>query len=301
MKIYDCFMFFDEEVLLDLRLNIMDRYVSKFIITEATYTHSGQPKNLTFDIKKFKKFANKIIYIPVDDPPPTLLTINENDDEKVKGEKLILNGYKRDNYQRQMLQKGLVNANPEDLIFISDIDEIPNLEEINLGEIKNKLIFFKQKMFYYKFNLFYESFPWYGTKACKNKHFLTPQWLRNIKYKKYPLWRLDIIFSKRKYNTIYLVENGGWHFTSVKSPEDIEKKLLNFAHHYDYEKSGIKSNELKKMIKEKKVFYDHNVDKKKNKWKGSSILKPLDLSEMPGYLSQNYKKYSDWLELDIRD
>jgi len=56
MKIYDCFMFFDEEMLLDLRLNIMDKYVDKFVIAEATYTHSGSAKKLIFDIKKFSKF-----------------------------------------------------------------------------------------------------------------------------------------------------------------------------------------------------------------------------------------------------
>ena len=66
MKIYDCFQFFDEEMLLDLRLNIMDKYIDKFVITEATYTHSGNPKKLIFDINKFSKFKDKIIYIVVD-------------------------------------------------------------------------------------------------------------------------------------------------------------------------------------------------------------------------------------------
>ena len=72
MKIYDCFQFFDEEMLLDLRLNIMNRYVDKFVITEATYMHNGKPKKLVFDIKKFSKFKDKIIYIVVDNPPPDL-------------------------------------------------------------------------------------------------------------------------------------------------------------------------------------------------------------------------------------
>ena len=72
MKIYDCFMFFDEDMLLDLRLNIMDKYVDKFIITEATYMHNGSKKKLNFDINKFKKFKDKITYIVVDEPPPNL-------------------------------------------------------------------------------------------------------------------------------------------------------------------------------------------------------------------------------------
>ena len=139
MKIYDCFMFFDEEMLLDLRLNIMDKYIDKFVITEATYMHNGKPKKLNFDIKKFSKFKDKIIYIVVDSPPPDLFKINDNDNDKkdTKGQKLVLNGYKRDNYQRQMAAGSLENIEPEDWIIINDIDEIPNLENVNLKEIKN--------------------------------------------------------------------------------------------------------------------------------------------------------------------
>ena len=76
MKIYDCFQFFDEEMLLDLRLNILDKYVDKFVITEATYAHNGKFKKLVFDINKFSKFKDKIIYIVVDKQPSGLLKIN---------------------------------------------------------------------------------------------------------------------------------------------------------------------------------------------------------------------------------
>ena len=104
-------------------------------------------------------------------------------------------------------------------------------------------------MFYYKLNLFYEDFKWLGTKATKKKNFLSPQWLRDAKHKKYPLWRLDIIFSKKKYNDIFYINNGGWHFTNIKSPEDIEKKLLNYTHHDEFVKSKLKLEDLRKKIK----------------------------------------------------
>ena len=228
MKIYDCFMFFDEEMLLDLRLNIMDKYVDKFVITEATYMHNGNPKELIFDINKFYKFKDKIIYIVVDKQPPDLFKINESDNNKqdTRGQKLILNGYKRDNYQRQMAQQILDKIEPEDWIMINDIDEIPNLKHFDLRKIKNKLVFFKQQIFFYKFNLLYSSNYWFGSRACKKKNFISPQWLRDLKCKKYPLWRLDIIFSKKKYNDIFYIDDGGWHFTNIKSPEDIEKKTF---------------------------------------------------------------------------
>jgi len=129
-----------------------------------------------------------------------------------------------------------------------------------LKTIKNKLLIFKQQIFYYKFNLLYPSISWFGSRACKKKNFLSPQWLRDIKHKTYPLWRLDIIFSKRKYNDIFYVHNGGWHFTNIKSPEDIEKKLLNYTHHDEFKKSKLKLEDLRKKIKEKKIIYDHSVD-----------------------------------------
>jgi len=291
-------MFFDEEMLLDLRLNIMDKYVDKFVITEATYTHNGKPKKLIFDINKFSKFKDKIIYIVVDKQPPDLLKIEEKDIDvqDTRGQKLILNGYKRDNFQRQMANESLNNLNPEDWILINDIDEIPNLKDINFKEIKNKLVIFKQRIFFYKFNLLYPSVFWHGSKACRKKDFITPQWLRDLKHKKYPLWRLDIFFSKKKYNNIFYKIDGGWHFTNIKTAEDIEKKLLNYTHHDEFEKSGLKVEDLRKKISDKKVIYDHNVDQTQYKWGSDVKLTTIGLNEMPDYLRINYKKYTNWID-----
>ena len=96
-------MYFDEDLLLDLRLNILDKHVKKFIITEATYTHNGNPKKLNFNPNNFKKFKDRITYIVVDTPPPNLLKINDKDSSDTKGEKLILNGMARDYFQRESL------------------------------------------------------------------------------------------------------------------------------------------------------------------------------------------------------
>ena len=151
-------------------------------------------------------------------------------------------------------------------------------------------------MFYYKLNLLYEEFDWFGSKACKKKNFLSPQWLRNIKSKKYPKWRLDLVFSKKKYSNIFHVQNGGWHFTCIKSPEDLEKKLLNFAHHYEYEESGLNISDIKKLINEKRVMYDHNVDQRSYKWSGKAKLKKLNYSLLPEYVSINPEKFKEWLD-----
>ena len=296
MNIYDCFMYYDEDLLLDIRLNSLEKFVKKFVITEATYAHNGENKKLNFDINKFKRFKDKIIYIVVDKQPKNILELKKGDTKEKTGEKLILNGMARDYFQRENLAKGLVDAKDEDLILISDLDEIPNLESLNFKNIKNNIIIFEQKIFYYKLNLLYDNFLWQGTRAIKNKNFLSPQWLRNIKSKKYPRWRIDTIFSKKKYSDLMFVKNGGWHFTCLKTPDQLEKKLLNYAHHYEFQESGLKIADIKKFISEKRVIYDYKVDQKGFKWSGRSTLKKLETKFLPSYISKNLYKYSDWLD-----
>ena len=296
MNIYDCFMYFDEDLLLDLRLNILDKYVKKFVIAEATYTHNGQHKKLNFDINKFKKFKDKITYIVVEESPPSIKDLVDNEPKHIRGEKLILNGMARDYFQRESLTKGLSEATQDDLILISDLDEIPNLDNLNLAKINNEIIIFGQKMFYYKLNLLYEEYIWWGTKGIKKKFFKSPQWLRNIKSKKYSKWRLDVLFSKKKYSNLHYVKNGGWHFTCLRTPAELEKKLLNFAHHYEFEESGLKIDDLKKLIDEKRVMYDHNIDQKNYKWSGKSLLKKIENKFLPSYITSNKDRFKNWLD-----
>ncbi len=296
MNIYDCFMYFDEDMLLDLRLNVLNDHVKKFIISEATYTHNGSPKKLNFDINKFRKFKDKIEYIIVDKQPSSIFQLTENENAEERGKKLILNGMARDYFQRESLKRGLVETSDDDLILISDLDEIPNLKNLEFSKIKNNIIIFEQKMFYYKLNLFYKNFKWFGTKGTKKKNLISPQWVRNIKNKKYPWWRLDVIISKEKYSKILFVEDGGWHFTCIRTPEDLEKKMLNFAHHYEFEDSGLKLKDLEKLMKEKKVMYAHNVDKRENKWSGGANLEKIENFQLPDYIKENLNKFHKWLD-----
>ena len=131
MKIFDCFLYNGEKIVLDIRLNTLSKYIEKFIIVESKYDHQGNKKKLTFKIDDFKKFKEKIIYL-----------IIENFPEK-------LSNWERENYQRNYLNEGLALANENDYIIISDVDEIPNLTKIK--DLKNyKFTVFEQKMFYYK-------------------------------------------------------------------------------------------------------------------------------------------------------
>ena len=288
-------MYFDEDLLLDIRLNSLEKFVKKFVITEATYTHNGNKKKLNFDVNRFQKFKDKIIYIVVDKQTENILQLEKEDTKEKVGEKLILNGMARDYYQRECLSGGLKEAKDDDLILISDLDEIPNLESVNLDNIKNNILIFEQKIFYYKLNLIYDNFLWQGTRAIKNKNFLSPQWLRNIKGKNYPKWRVDTFFSKKKYSNLMFVKNGGWHFTCLRTPEQLEKKLLNYAHHYEFEESGLKVKDIEKFISERRIIYDYKADQKKYKWSGKSILKKIENKFLPSYIYNNLRKYSDWL------
>ena len=286
-------MYFDEDLLLDLRLNILNDHVKKFIITESTFLHSGKEKKLKFDYKNFKKFKDKITYIVVDTPPPGIQDINPNDDVLVKNKKILDNSLKRENNQRNKLIDGLSNVQEDDIILSSDLDEIPNLSNF---KYRNKITLFEQNVFYYKFNLMQPNFKWMGTRACKKKHLKWFQWLRNIKSKSYPLWRLDTLFSEKRYMNVDIVSNGGWHFTSIKKPEEIYYKLSNFMHHLEFEYSGLTLSDMEKMVSEKKILYDHNAKQEDKKYTGLQSLVKADNSFLPKYILNNFEKYKDWID-----
>ena len=194
MKIFDCFMFYDEELLLDIRMNILNEFVDYFVIVESKYFHNGKKRELKFDINKYSEFKNKIIYIIQNEQPENLKLLNPSDNEGLKSFKLIFNAHLREHYQRNCIAKGLKASDENDIILISDVDEIPDLKNINIKNIKNKIILFEQKIFYYKLNRYLPDFIWYGTKACKKKYLKSPQWLRSIKNKKYPFLELILFF-----------------------------------------------------------------------------------------------------------
>ena len=296
MKIFDCFMYFDEDVVLDLRLNTLNEYVDYFVIVESCFTHKGDTRKLSFNHEKFSKFKDKIIYLVYDQEPKNIKIIHNNESEKEKSIKYIFNAAYRENGQRNFLANGLNRAEKEDLILISDVDEIPNLKNLDLKNVKEKLLLFKQDMFYYKFNLRMPNLIWSGTKACRKKNLLTPQWLRNIKDRKYSFLRIDILFSKTKYNDIKFVDNGGWHFSNIKNAAGIEHKLKSYLHHREFDQNPMSEKEISEIIKNKQAIYDLKIDKKLNKIGDGSKLEKYDLEKLPSYINNNLNKFKDWID-----
>ena len=296
MRIFDCFMYFDEDLILDARLNILDKYVDFFIIVESKYNHKGEKRSLKLDLEKFKKFKNKIKYLVIEDLPNNLEVITGQDFGLTKEHKFINNAVKRENFQRNFIKKGLDEAQDEDFILISDLDEIPCLENLNLKSVKERIVVFKQLMTYYKFNLALPNFWWHGTKGCLKKNLKSPQWLRNVKSKKYSLLRLDILFSEMRYNSIKFIENGGWHFTNIKTAEEIEFKFKSYLHHREFELSNISLNDIREIIKNKYAIYDLNVDQRNSKIGNGKKLIYLEDKNLPNYIVENKQKLSMWFD-----
>ena len=295
MKIFDCTTFFNEKMMMDVRFNILDEYVSKFIVVESTFSHSGEKKKLHFNINDYPKFKEKIEYIVIENEPVDL----------IKDDKLLKDSYyKRSNSLKRIEQSyeymlnGLDSAVDNDLILLSDNDEIPNLSSFLIEDLKKTdYVIFKQLFFYYKFNLFYDRVPWFGTKGCKKKRLKKLSTIRNLKNKKYPFWRLDTYFSDIKQNNLKVVDKGGWHFTNIKTPEELFDKFINFGHHDEFELANIDLDRIKEKISNKEVFYDHLADKGSlNRWSDNYKLKKIDLSYLPKYLAQNSEKFKDWFD-----
>ena len=298
MKIFDCFMYFDEKTVLELRLNILDKYVDYFVIVESSFTHKGDRRDLKFNHQKFKKFKDKLIYITYDEEPVEIEKnqVYEKDDEATKSFKYIENAILRENGQRNQILKGLELAKDDDFILISDVDEIPNLENLKLAKIKEKIVLFKQDMFYYKFNLRLPNLDWTGTKGCRKKFLKSPQWLRNIKDRKYPFYRLDTFFSNSKCIDIKIISNGGWHFSNLKTASEIEYKLKSYLHHREFDENPLSVEEISDLIKNKQAIYDLKVDKRVNKIGDGSKLEKYPTDKLPMFLQDNLNDYKEWID-----
>ena len=293
MKIFDCFMYFDEEVVVDVRLNTLNKFVDYFVIVESRFTHKGDLRELRFNHNKFKKFKDKIIYLIDDQIYSQTEEIKPLDNEGEKSRKYIFNSAYRENGQRNLISKGLSRAGNEDFILISDVDEIPKLDNLNLKTINEKIILFKQDMFYYKFNLYLPSLIWTGTKACKKKHLINPQWLRNIKDRKYSFFRFDAFFSKTKYIDIKIIDDGGWHFSNIKTAKEIEFKLKSYLHHREFDVNPLSVNEIEKIIQDKRAIYDLTVDKTTIKFGNGNKLEKFKLEKLPIHIQLNKDNYKE--------
>ena len=262
-------MYFDEDLVLDIRLNTLKDKVDKFIIVEATKTHAGENKSLNFRFENFSKFKDKIAYIVIEDLPNTVKSPKKGWHEN----------HARDQFQRNSLEKGYREFNDEDLIMISDIDEIPNPEKIKEFNSQNKYACFLQKNYQSKINLLNISENnWAGTKICKKKYLKSPQWLRNMKIKKKTFWNF---FS----NKLQLINDGGWHFSFLKDPDSIKNKIISYSHQEYNTEEFTNTDLIKKKISLGEDLFQRKINYKKVK---------ID-ETFPEYIFKNKEMFKDWI------
>ena len=265
MAIYDCFQYFDEDHIVDLRLNILDKYVDFFVISESTKTHQGKQKKINFDINNFPKFKDKIKFLIADYKHEIDFKNHTGGESPVE------------QHQRNYLMQGLKEASPDDFIVLSDSDEIPDFSKITDLNKNKKFLAFSQKMFMYKLNLqnLKES-TWIGSKITKKKYITSMQNLRNLKFKDYPFWRID------KYNQQII--SGGWHFSFLQTPQQILTKIKSFSHG-EFNDGNLNESDIKKKIVKNEDIFGRNTK-----------LKRIELdNSYPEYILNNKEKFSDWI------
>ncbi len=224
--IYDCFCFFNELEILELRLNILDSVVDKFVICESTVTHTGQPKKMYFEENKdrFSKFLHKIIHLKISDTPDDFVNLPPTSDECVKDiyrfiettncfDRSTQPHYGRDFFQKECIRRGLIDCSDDDIIISSDCDEIPNPKVLsNINHLFNTEFFysFNQTTYYYYLNMLKE-YNWKGSRMGTYG-----------KLKKYSYNEL------RAQNNID-IPNGGWHFSFIGGADRVKTKIQSYS------------------------------------------------------------------------
>lgn len=269
MKIYDCFIFNNENLLAKLRLNILNKYVDYFVICEARQNHKGEVKKYNFDIDKFHEFKDKIIYLKLERFPEGL------------------NPWQRQDFQRNFLYEGIKESKSNDIIIFSDADEIPNLLVLNedyLKKINDGYVgIFHQYLYYYKLNLLSSGENnWEGSRIILKKYFKDFVSLRKIvaKNSRYPFWRID------KFKKVFKIENGGWHFSYLMTPSEIIKKIEGSPHE-ELNLNEYKNEEyILNKIKNNEDIYNRQITYKK-----------VNLSKkyLPDYIIENSNDLNEWI------
>lgn len=228
MAIWDCFTFFNELDILELRLAELDAVVDKFVIAEATHTFSYDPKPLHFaeNRQRFAKYLPKIVHVVVDDLPAA-------------GD-----AWDREAFQRNAVARGVADAHPDDIVMISDVDEIPfpeHIRRLTPGSVAGHIWFIECDYYTYKLNLRIEN-KWVGlcaVRALQKKHLPAMQDLRAFRARQSRRLPMPVnqainvaknVFRVGRPLTHRLVEHGGWHFTFMNTPERIQYKIKSYAH-----------------------------------------------------------------------
>ncbi len=275
--IYDCFAFFNEFELLEIRLNELNDVVDQFVLVEATRSFQKKEKPLYFaeNKKRFEKFLPKITHIVVDQYPNFFTHWR------------IPKTWDYDDHQKDQLARGLKNCKPDDVIIISDLDEIPRKEKIQQYKHVPGVKIFRQKLFYYFLNCFVTDYdepltlspdgsykPWHGSLMMDYKDFTTVKDAR--------LWK-----NQKRSDFVY-IEDGGWHYSSLGGVERVIEKIESYAHK-EFNTSEFKDvKRVEELMRSGKDLFDRKMKSK---------FVPVE-QDLPHYLQSHLAQYKH-LYLDV--
>ena len=274
--IYDCFPFFNELDILEIRLNVLYETVDYFVITEANKTHTGSEKEYIFEQNKerFTKFLNKIIYIKIDDFPDLESSKTSSDGNK----------WLYENYQRDAIMRGLENCKPDDIVIISDCDEIPNPEAIK--KYKDGICSLMQLRFGFNYNSLYITIPFCkSAKICKYKELINPKKKIKEKDKKYCQYSRYGLPTYLRFVKGKKIKNGGWHFSYIGNIENIKYKMNSIV---EQQVNTINKNTDKLLLE--KIKNNEDVLER------GDIFANLKISDIfPEYFVSNIDKYREYI------
>jgi hypothetical protein len=258
--IIDCFTFYNEIDLLEIRLNELDSIVTKFVLVEAERTHQNKPKKLFYNELKnsdrFKKFKSKIIHV--------IVPADKFNDDAWHNEKL----------QRAYIQNGLQEYDNDAVVIVSDLDEIPSRESVEraLGLELSVPIVFEHDLFYYNLNT-----KLYINGSCKNNGAVM-------------LLKHDFLQDTEKVrnsckHSFHKIDNAGWHFSYAGDSDFIFNKLQNFAH--TEFKNLTKEDVHNKLLQQNDLFgrENHTIQ----------VCEALDY--LPQHVQDNFNSFKHLLDL----
>ena len=273
-KVYDCFLFFNELDLLEIRLNELKDVVDKFVLVECSLTHASKEKPFYFEKNKerFKGFLDRIIHVKVEDKPSIPPRAGRNG--------TFHNRHDMEWFQRNCIDRGIKECDPSDIILLSDIDEIPSvnavLEARKILENEDIFISLRQKFFFYYLNGLctndgINSVDWWGTTVCRYSSYPGAQPLRDTKGK-----------NKKR------IDQGGWHFSYLGGAEKIVEKIESYSH-AEWDNNSIKNHE---RIKDR---IDRGIDLFDRPGRPRQVYIEIDKS-FPNYLFDNKEKFKDLIK-----
>lgn len=279
-RIFDCFVFYNELDILDIRLNTLDPIIDYFVLVESTRTFTGQPKELVYQQNKerFARFHDRIIHVIVDDMP-----------EQAK------DTYVREAHQRSAIGRGLDQAKPDDLIIVSDVDEIPKPELLSSARksATGHITYFEGVYYHFFLNWrLADRKDLMTSRMIEYRHFRDGWLVRSTKGRRstsmpfwveYLMWLPYAALRHRTFLRRQICREGCWHFSFMMSPDEVRRKL-----------SAYKAHDRPQMKKSRADVVEERISRRRSMFDSEIVLAPM--AELPDYVQKHTNKFKHLID-----